>query len=186
MLAEVQQKYASHLARCEVVLSKAPAYWQSNPILQFMAEGESQKLEFKETLEADTRTGERNIGVRHSAIKTIAAFLNTDGGTLLIGVSDSGEIKGLEKDFRLCSRCNADGFEQKLRSLLQDHFQPHPIGKVDARFESLPEGIVCQVDVQASQDVIHLDDKVFVRDGNTTRELVGPTLTKWIKERITS
>ncbi len=186
MLAEVQQKYASHLARCEVVLSKAPAYWKSNPILQLIAKGEGQNLEFKETLEADTRTGEKNTGVRHSTLKTIAAFLNTDGGALLIGISDSGEIKGLEKDFNLCNRHNEDGFEQKLRSLLQTHFQPPPIGKVDIRFESLQEGTVCQVKVQSSQDVIHLDDKVFVRDGNTTRELVGPALTNWIAGRVGS
>jgi len=186
VLNEVQEKYSSHLQRCELILSKPPGYWNSKPILQLVVRGEGQKLEFKETLEADINTGERRAEIRHSTLKTIAAFSNADGGTLLIGVSDNGEIKGLARDFNLCNRHNQDGFQQKLRSLLQTHFQPPPIGKVDIRFESLQEGIVCQVDVQASQDVIHLDNKVFVRDGNTTRELVGPTLTKWIKERITS
>ncbi|HEY3735196.1 MAG TPA: RNA-binding domain-containing protein, partial [Streptosporangiaceae bacterium] len=31
-------------------------------------------------------------------LKTIAAFLNTGGGTLVIGVADDGEVLGLEPD----------------------------------------------------------------------------------------
>lgn len=184
VLAEVQQKYAAHLARCELILSRPPGYWKSHPILQLIAQGEGPNLEFKETLEADVSTGEKYPGVLSSALKTIAAFLNTDGGTLLIGVSDSGEIKGLEKDFRLCSKHDADGLEQKLRSLLRDRFKPGPLGKVTITFLHLPDGEVCRLDVEASQDVVYLDGKdVYVRDGNTSRKLEGPALVKWIRAR---
>ena len=184
VLAEVQQKYASHLARCELILSKPPSYWKSHPILQLIAQGEGSNLEFKETLEADVRTGEKYPGVLASALKTIAAFLNTEGGTLLIGVSDSGEIKGLEKDFRLCSKHDEDGLEQKLRSLLRDRFEPDPLGKVNIQFEHVSDGVVCRIDIQPSHDVVYLDGKdVYVRDGNTSRKLEGPTLVNWIRER---
>ena len=184
VLAAVQQNYNSHLARCEFILSRPPSYWKSHPILQLIAQGEGQTLEFKETLEADKRTGAKYPDVLSSALKTIAAFLNTDGGTLLVGVSDSGEIKGLEKDFRLCSKHDADGFEQKLRSLLRDRFKPGPLGKVTITFLHLPDGEVCRLDVEASQDVVYLDGKdVYVRDGNTSRKLEGPVLVKWIQGR---
>ncbi len=36
--------------------------------------------------------------VTHAALKTIAAFLNTEGGDLLIGVADDGSIVGIERD----------------------------------------------------------------------------------------
>ena len=36
--------------------------------------------------------------ITHAVIKTIAAFLNSDGGTLLIGVTDAGETCGVEHD----------------------------------------------------------------------------------------
>lgn len=184
VLAEVQQEYAGHLARCELILSKTPGYWKSHPILQLIAQGEGPNLEFKETLEADVRTGEKYPGVLASALKTIAAFLNTEGGTLLIGVSDCGQIKGLEKDFGLCSKHDADGLEQKLRSLLRDRFEPDPLGKVAITFLHLPDGEVCRLDVGASQDVVYLDGKdVYVRDGNTTRKLEGPVLVNWIREK---
>jgi len=37
-------------------------------------------------------------GVTHAVLKTIAAFLNTEGGDLLIGVADDGSIVGIERD----------------------------------------------------------------------------------------
>ena len=130
------------------------------------------------------RTGEKYPGVLASALKTIAAFLNTDGGTLLIGVSDSGDIKGLEKDFRLCSKHDADGLEQKLRSLFRDRFKPDTLGKVIIQFEYLPEGVVCRIDIEPSHDVVYLDGKdVYARDGNTSRRLEGPALVNWIRGR---
>ncbi len=33
--------------------------------------------------------------MENAGVKTIAGFLNTDGGTLLIGVDDSGAVLGL-------------------------------------------------------------------------------------------
>jgi hypothetical protein len=182
MLTEVQQKYASHLERCERILSKPSGYWKSHPILQLIAQGEGPKLEFKETLEVNARTGERGSGVRTSTLKTIAAFLNTDGGTLLIGISDSGEVKGLDKDFRFCNRQNPDGMEQKLRSLIADRFKPRPLDMVAITFETLPEGIVCRIDVPKAY-IVHLDNDVYVRDGNRTCKLQGVELTQWIRSR---
>src|SRR6266571_3740367 len=39
-----------------------------------------------------------NPAVTHSVLKTIAAFLNTEGGDLLIGVADNRSIVGIEPD----------------------------------------------------------------------------------------
>jgi len=184
VLAEVREKYSDYLARCELILSKPATYWKSHPILQLIARGEDQGLEFKETLEADAQTGENRAGVLISSLRTIAGFLNASGGTLLIGVSDSGEIKNLEKDLRLSPRHNADGFQQKLRSLIRDRLEPDPIGKISIEFEHLREGIICRVTVEPSEDVVCLDGKdVYVRDGNTTRRLEGPALVNWIRAR---
>lgn len=183
LMSEVKEKYKEHLARCELIMSKPPEYWQSSPILKLIAQGEGPGLEFKATLEADASTGEKHPGVLQSALKTIAAFLNTDGGTLLIGVADSGEIKGLDKDFQLCKKPDPDHFEQKLRDLLSTRFTPPPLGQVQVSFEQHPTGHVCRVDVKRSDSVVHLDKDVYVRDGNTTRKLEGPMLTSWIQER---
>jgi hypothetical protein len=184
VLAEVQEKYADHLARCKRILEEPPSYWSTHPLLTLIAQGEGSKLEFKETLEVDIKTDAKSSDVLHSALKTIAGFLNTEGGTLLIGVSDSGEIKGLEKDFKLCKKHNMDGFEQKLRDLIKTRFEPAPFSKIAINFEELQEGTICRMDVPRSEKVIHLDKKeIYIRDGNRTLPLEGPALTRWIEER---
>jgi hypothetical protein len=186
VMAEVNEKYKDHLARAKRILEKPPAYWRSHPILTLIAQDEGPRLEFKETLEADTLTGAKFPTLVHSVLKTLAAFLNTEGGTLLIGVSNTGEIKGLQRDLDLFgkAKANYDNFQLKLRALFHDRLDPKPLGKININLEHLPEGDVCRIDVEPQTDITHLDGKeVYVRDGNRTKQLEGPTLTRWILER---
>lgn len=120
-------------------MAKPAGYWRSHPVLQLIARGEGDKLEFKETLEWDVREGRKSGEVLHSTLKTVAAFRSSEGGTLLIGVSDSGLVAGLEPDYALFSAPNMrDGFQLKLR----DHFKnidPPPLNYAVVEFETLPE-----------------------------------------------
>ncbi|GAJ02132.1 unnamed protein product, partial [marine sediment metagenome] len=186
ILAEVKEKYADHLARCQRILEKPPSYWRSNPILELIAQGESHNLEFKETLEYNIHTNQRTPELAKSSLKTIAAFLNTDGGMLLIGVSDAGGVKGIARDLQFVRGNNRDGFEQKLRSLLNDHFDPSPRGNVDIKFEDLQEGTVCQIKVEQSSEPVAYDNDFYIRDGNGTRKLEGRDLADWLRQRNNS
>jgi hypothetical protein len=60
--------------------------------------GESSTLEFKSTLRWDLRAGKTNPSVERASLKTVSAFLNTDGGILLIGIRDDGTVEGIESD----------------------------------------------------------------------------------------
>lgn len=68
-----------------------------NSIRELITQGESAKLEFKSTLRTNLVTGEKDARMERAVLKTIVAFLNSRGGTLLIGVSDSGEIIGTDE-----------------------------------------------------------------------------------------
>ena len=60
---------------------------------------ESKTLEFKSSLRwslKEDRKDDRHV--THAALKTIAAFLNTDGGDLLIGVDDDRKVLGIDHD----------------------------------------------------------------------------------------
>lgn len=151
-----------------------------------LKKGECEKIEFKETLEIDVNTNAASQIVLKSALKTIAAFLNSSGGTLFIGVTDKQEIRGLERDFRICKNKNVDGFEQKLRDLLCSRFHPTPWGKVNIRFEYVDNLVVCATDAQPlpKAEVMHFDGEIHTREGNTTRKLEGPQLTDWLQERF--
>jgi len=54
-------------------------------------------------------------------IRTIAGFLNSEGGVLLSGVEDNKNIIGLASDFKtLGKHQDKDGFENLLTTLLLD------------------------------------------------------------------
>ena len=55
--------------------------------------------------------------------KTIAAFMNSEGGTLFIGVDDDGNVIGLENDYLLLKKRNSDGFEPELRQSIEKHLK---------------------------------------------------------------
>ena len=152
------------------------------PISRLIEQGESHTLEFKETLYYDTLNKGKSKDILLSSLKTIAGFLNAVSGTLLIGVDDSGKIKGIGRDLSLMKNGNNDKFQLKIRNCLKDRFQPQPIGKVNISFEKFPEGTIYRVDVQASEDIIHLDNRVYVREGNTKQLLDGRALTDWIQQ----
>jgi predicted HTH transcriptional regulator len=66
---------------------------------ELIKRGESKSLELKSTLRWSLKEDRKDDkGVTHGALKTIAAFLNTEGGDLLLGVADDGSIVSIELD----------------------------------------------------------------------------------------
>jgi hypothetical protein len=67
-------------------------------LASLLANGENDTVEFKQTLRWDLKLAENNDELLRASIKTVGAFLNSFGGTLLIGVGDSGQPIGLDDD----------------------------------------------------------------------------------------
>ena len=119
-----------------------------------------------------------------AVLKTIAAFLNTDGGTLLIGVEDEGGVFGLEKDISLLkeNKQSLDGFELALRDLIASHLGAAlSAAFVNIRFEKLDNQDVCVVEVSESGEGAFMEVvkgkggqkelAYFIRAGNQTQAL---------------
>lgn len=69
-------------------------------IEKFKKEGNVNGLAAKEAKLAELELEKDNDkAVKHSTLKNIVAFANTDGGYILIGVADNKEILGLENDY---------------------------------------------------------------------------------------
>jgi hypothetical protein len=151
-----------------------PEETHKRPITELIKLGESPNLEFKSTLQWDVIQNQVNKNLHHSVLKTIAAFLNTNGGTLLIGVEDNGEIYGLENDLQSLGD-STDRFYQKLFSLVSDRIGGHYGPLVKARFEQVNGHQVCVVDVDKAPEQVFMDGpkgkEFLIRVGNTTRAL---------------
>lgn len=86
-------------------------------IRKLISMGESETLEFKSTMRINLHSGKPDSSMELAVIKTIAAFLNSNGGTLLVGVSDDGRILGIDSD----KFSTTDKFELHFRNLMREH-----------------------------------------------------------------
>ncbi len=154
---------------------------------EVIGQGESSNLEFKETLQFNIVTEKKDAKLANAVLKTIAAFHNTGGGTLLIGVADDGSVKGLDRDLSLRppKKRNDDQYTLMLQDLVHDNLTPKRPNRVDIRIEELAGGKICVVDVPALAEVTYLGDKLFVRDGPRSIELAGEEMERFLRGRGT-
>jgi serine/threonine protein kinase len=132
---------------------------------------------------------EARQGIRTAVTKTIAAFLNTDGGTLLIGVSDSSAAHGIESDFPYLKqgKQHADGWLLSLQELIIKAFGSDVWSAIHVSLVRHGTGTVAVVHCPPRPgETWHLGDDgecFYVRASNATRQLNGPSLIRYIRER---
>ena len=140
-----------------------------------MLTGENAALEYKSSMRWDLRTQQVNKALEKGIAKTVAGFLNSEGGTLLIGVADDCTVLGIEYDLKTIGRKDRDGYEQKLHQVLTDALGAEFSQYQHVSFEESEGKTVCIVRVDPSPEPVYLTDKgateFYVRVGNTTRPL---------------
>ena len=141
-------------------------------LADLIAEGESHRLEFKSTFRWNLKAGRNDPDVSHASLKSIAAFLNSAGGTLLIGVRDDGSIEGIETD----RFPNADQFAVHFWNALEGSLGPTAVGLVRARFEAADGRTVAVVSCAQSPRPVFLENRnqgqeFYIRVGNRSLKL---------------
>jgi predicted HTH transcriptional regulator len=160
-----------------------------------IAEGESEELEFKQTLRWDIREGRTNKGLEDVIIKTIAAFANSfGGGTLLIGIADSGEATGLDHDYASLGDADRDRFEIHLRNLVSRQMgESFCAAKLKIGFPEIGDVEICRIDVAPADApvIIELTDKAgvrqqkfYARSGNSSPEIPLNEVPPYLKQRF--
>lgn len=155
-----------------------------------LAQGEHEKLEFKSSLRWDAQGNRVNKNLEKSIMKTVAAFLNSEGGYLVIGADDKGTPVGLVADYATLNKPNADGFENHFTNLFNTAIGAEFRRFVKLTFQNLNNKEVCVVRVMPSTKpaYVRLDDNedFYIRTGNSTTSLkLSETATyirSWWKE----
>ena len=141
---------------------------------ELIAQGESEQLEFKSSLQWDYGNGDLNAALRKAVIKSIAAFLNTAGGRVLIGVQDDGAVLGLENDLKTTRR-SKDRYANLLATLISDYLGAEFSSNIRIRFEPHNDKEICVIQVKSSSDPVYYQgdtgSEFYVRLGPTTRML---------------
>ena len=165
-------------------------------IENLITEGESGELEFKSSLRWDLSERIVNKKLEDVVMKTVAAFANSEGGTLLIGVADDGQILGLESDYHSFGEADRDKYELHLRNLLNKHFGTSYVAtNVEIKFHEIEGKEICQVVVSAGDQPMVITtankngqqvEKFYVRSGNSSQEIPLSEMNTYIQSRFHS
>jgi len=157
-------------------------------ISELITAGENATVEFKASARWNQKAGRETPEIADAVVKTVAAFLNTEGGTLLIGVGDDGAVVGLAEDIGRLQRKDLDGFQNWLMaSLLPDRLGKPAVTHVRCGFGHLDGGDICRLDVTPSPKPVFAktskaDESFFVRVGNATQELGKQDMLDYIAD----
>lgn len=137
---------------------------------ELIALGESEKLEFKSTLRWNLMANKADKAIENSALKTVVAFLNTEGGILLIGVKDDGSVIGIESD----QFPNEDKFLLHFANLINERIGKQHLGHIQSGLREVAGKKVFRVDCKPSPDPVFLKnngEEFYVRNGPSSTHL---------------
>lgn len=192
----------------ESVLQRLDEVRHASNVDALIAAGESYDIEFKSSLyhrndplpldlEKRVELGklllaqaEREVQkeLQKAVTKTIAAFLNSGGGTLLIGVRDSGAVLGIEPDFVYLKKGgqNADGWLLSLQQVIINALGPEVWNAIHASLVRHGQETVAVIHCpHRAGETWHQEDggeRFYMRASNGTRELNGSSLVRYIHE----
>jgi len=157
---------------------------QSLPVEDLVAEGETSEIEFKSTLRTNLHAGEKDSRMEQSCLKTIAGFINKQGGKLIIGVTDDGEPVGIDAD----KFSNEDKMSLHLTNLIKDKIGIQFMHYIHPRFEDYDGARVLVVECWPGKSPIFVKDgkeeRFYLRTGTSTMELTGNQMQEYIKKRF--
>jgi ATP-dependent Lon protease len=154
---------------------------------ELIEQGESRTVEFKSSARWNLHKGDRDPAIEREIVKAVAGFMNADGGTLLIGVSDDRQPVGLQYDYKLTKKGNRDprdSFENWLTDLFDNSIGKPALANVTVSFEDVDRHDVCRVEVKPSRQPVYVRGKqtmdFFVRLNNGTRLLTVEDAVSYI------
>lgn len=154
------------------------------------------KLDLNRLLKSDGKMVLNNNLALNGILKEIVAFLNTNGGIVIIGAleADKFSLEEIGKiHYKLVSDYyvigikieneNFDKYQLTIRDLISSHIDKELIGLTDITFHELYDFILCKIVInKASHKWYYLDYNFYVRDGNRTVKLEGELMDNYKKK----
>ena len=164
--------------------SKKYLEFSSERIKSIISAGEGPKLEFKSSLRTNLHTNQIDKSMEFAILKTIVAYLNTDGGTILVGVSDKGEILGLEKDAFISN----DKLKLHLNNMIKEHIGTQFMPFIQYELFPISDKHILKIDCLPSTKRVFLknnsEEEFYVRNGPSSSKITGNSLIDYINHRF--
>lgn len=163
-------------------------------VIDMIMAGENSQVEFKTTLRYDMRENIVNKKLEEVVVKTVAAFSNGQGGTLVMGVTDDLEVIGLENDYKTLKSGTKDEFELHLRNLVNHAYGiEFATNNLTVSFPEVNDIEICVVEIKqglrpAFTEVTDKNGvkvkKFYVRSGNSSQEMDISEVSQYINQRF--
>lgn len=156
-----------------------------NELSGLIKKGENENIEFKSTLRYNIYTKEIDKKIENSALKTLTAFLNSGGGTLLVGISDKGNVTGLEKDHFQ----NSDKIYLHVNNLIKGRIGKEVLHLINYEIIKIKKKEVLKIDCVKSSKPVFLKaeggvEEFYIRSGPASIKLEGSELIEYINRRF--
>jgi eukaryotic-like serine/threonine-protein kinase len=161
-------------------------------IERLLASDETTTLEFKSSLrtpieplteEEKGRLSSIRHNLEHGVLKTIAAFLNSQGGTLVIGAADDHTIVGIEVDYPT-TKGSSDGWRLTFDDLVSSQLGTAVMNCFDLRLEPWHGRTIAIVRCSKREEPTWMgSDQLFVRRTASTVKLSAREALAWWRER---
>ena len=149
-----------------------------------VAQGEGPYTEFKSTLRVNLHTNQKDPKMEHAVLKTLCGFLNSDGGNLIMGVADNGDLVGLDID----GFPNEDKMDLHLGNLIKSRMGPETMLHIKPKFEDYKGGRAFMVECKPSKVPVYLktgnEEEFFIRAGGSSAKLTLSQMTEYIRQRF--
>jgi membrane protein YdbS with pleckstrin-like domain len=184
------ETYADMILALVSVQSSPTSLMVGRSIPELIAGGENQRVEFKASLMWDYRQQRVNKALYEPVMKNIVGFLNSTGGSLLIGVDDDGQVLGLAADYRGIPKPGSDGFENVFNMAFNKMVGVEFRRFVDVSFADIDGREICAVSVRPSTQPAYLQAKgretFYIRAGNASQPLTVSQATRYVQEHFGS
>ena len=152
---------------------------------EIISDGENDYVEFKSSLRWDYDQENVSRVMEYVVAKTLAAFMNSGGGKLFIGVKDDGEILGIEKDYQTFKNKNKDGFFLQLTQVINQYLGKEFNQYVSAKIINISSKDVCVVTITSSAMPVFLKtsnkEEFFVRASASSQPMSIREANEYIK-----
>lgn len=176
--------YAAVNQRVSQAVGLMRAVATEDQVQLLITQGESLTLEFKETLGWDARTNRKSKSHMEAALKAVVALLNTNGGHLLVGVTDQGQPAGMRAEIE-ATYGSPDRLLQAWTNSLRDRVGTKVMPLIEARIVTVQGEPLLLSECKAASDPCFLDDKhFFARMNASSQHLEGPKLVDYVQSRF--
>jgi len=152
-------------------------------IKRLIAAGESAQVEFKSTMRWNLHTNKADKNIEFAWLKTVAAFLNTDGGHILLGVADDGAVLGLETD----KFANHDKCLLHFNNLIKQHVGLEFSGFINGDIRQVSERFVFVIQCDPCPKPVFIKhngkEEFYIRVGPSSRQLPGSKTLEYMQAR---